>query len=266
VSGVVFGLGAFVLGVLGLGAPARAACPDGKGAAAVSAAAVEDDLTVVLSDGRRIRLAGLEVPFAGDGSVAGDGPVAGVARARLAGLVRGAAALSLVAAAEAPDRYGRLPAYLFADGAPVQAAMARAGFARVRWLPGEEACLADLIAAEGEARAAGLGLWTLPEYRVRDADDLSLREAAGLYGIVRGRVVSVNAGDSLVFVDFGRDYRSDFTVMVPRAVADRLAAEGRPAEGFAGRMVEVRGMIERNNGPAIRLNDPAEITTIADGG
>jgi hypothetical protein len=63
----------------------------------------------------------------------------------------------------------------------------------------------------------------------------------------------------MVFLDFGHDIRRDFTIMVPPAVADALAVAGRPVDGFARRRVRVRGVIEESNGPAIRLNDPAEI-------
>jgi hypothetical protein len=66
----------------------------------------------------------------------------------------------------------------------------------------------------------------------------------------------------MIFLDFGRDYRRDFTVMVPPAVAEALSEGGRSADTFDGRRVLVRGMIEESNGPAIRLNDPAEIEVL----
>jgi hypothetical protein len=69
----------------------------------------------------------------------------------------------------------------------------------------------------------------------------------------------------MIFLDFGRDFRRDFTVMVAPAVADLLKAEGRDPDGFAGKSVVVRGMIEEAGGPAIRLNDPAEIELTDDG-
>lgn len=245
------------------GVGAQAGCPDGHGSVAAHAASVEDGATVVLDDGRRMRLAGMEPPLPAIGQPEGS-PLADAARRRLGALVD-TASLTLVAAADDPDRYGRVPAYLFVDGVLVQATMMAAGLGRARWLPGEDACLPQLIAAEGQARAGRLGIWAEPDYQIRDVDDLSLAEDAGLYEIVRGRVVSVNTGRSIVFVDFGRDYRSDFTVLVPGPVADRLAADGRPADELVGKTVEVRGMIERNNGATIRLNDPAEIAVVADG-
>jgi hypothetical protein len=66
----------------------------------------------------------------------------------------------------------------------------------------------------------------------------------------------------MIFLDFGRNIRRDFTVLVTPPVAEGLAAAGLPAESLANRRVRVRGVIEESGGPAIRLNDPAEIELI----
>ncbi len=133
------------------------------------------------------------------------------------------------------------------------------GLVRARWFPDENGCFQRFLAAENAARAAERGLWAAPEYAIRKANDPSLTTRNGLYDLVEGRVVSVGHGSRMIFLDFGYDIRRDFTVMVPPAVAEALAAAGRPAEAFAKRRVRVRGVIEESNGPAIRLNDPAEI-------
>jgi hypothetical protein len=66
----------------------------------------------------------------------------------------------------------------------------------------------------------------------------------------------------MTFLDFGPVYRRDFTVMLTPAIAEKLNAN---ADGFANRRVRVRGVIEASGGPAIRLNDPAEIELIDTG-
>ena len=168
-------------------------------------------------------------------------------------------------AGEAADRYGRRRAYVFlADGRSVQTLLIGEGLARARWLPGEDGCFRSFLAGEKPARLALLGLWASPEYAVKSANDPSLPARNGLYDLVEGRVVSVGHGSRMIFLDFGRSIRRDFTVMVPPAVADALTAAGMPADGFAGRRVVVRGMIEEAGGPAMRLNDPAEIEIMDD--
>lgn len=108
------------------------------------------------------------------------------------------------------------------------------------------------------------GFWARAGGGVRSANDPYLLERNGLYELVEGRVLSVGRGARMLFLDFGRNYRQDFTVMVPPAVADRLAAAGLSSDDFANRRVRVRGVIEESGGPAIRLNDPAEIELLDD--
>jgi hypothetical protein len=66
----------------------------------------------------------------------------------------------------------------------------------------------------------------------------------------------------MIFLDFGRNFRQDFTVMLTPPVAEGLAAAGLPADGLAGKRLLVRGVIEDSGGPAIRLNDPAELEVL----
>ena len=68
----------------------------------------------------------------------------------------------------------------------------------------------------------------------------------------------------MIFLDFGRDYRRDFTVMVSPQVAKGLTAVGVSVDGLAGRRVRVRGVIEERSGPTIRLNNAAEIEVTDD--
>lgn len=161
------------------------------------------------------------------------------------------------------DRHGRTPAAVFLrDGTLLQQTLVAAGHARVRALPGEEACHEELLATEDLARRGAVGMWASPQTAIRSAEDSSLAERNGLYELVQGRVLSVGAGTRMIFLDFGRNYRQDFTVMVPPAVAKALADKGFAMESLEGRDVLVRGVIEESGGPAIRLGHPADIVLI----
>src|SRR5690606_42750 len=99
------------------------------------------------------------------------------------------------------------------------------GQARVYSLPDNRACLAELMAAEGRARAAGLGIWGDSYYRVRRADrPADLARLAGNYELVEGRVLSAEKVGAQVFLNFGRYYKEDFTAVID-ARAQRLFAE-----------------------------------------
>ncbi len=222
---------------------------------AVAVANVIDGDTLSLADGRTVHVAGIEAVKAGSGG-APVVPLAEAARREITRLVEG----SMVRVSPAPpaaDRYGRLHAAVrLADGRSLGTVLVAAGLARVRLFPGEKPCLASLFAAEAGARAARRGLWALPAFAVRQANDPSLLARTGLYELVEGRVASVGHGKYMVFLDFGRDYQRDFTIMVPTAMVDQLPV---PVDAFKGRQIRVRGVIEESGGPAIRLGAPEDI-------
>lgn len=243
-----------------------AACPAGDAPRTATVAAVLDGDTVQLDDGRVIRLAGIEAPKRPLG-VPAEAPwsPSAVARGGLERLVAGET-VGVALTAQEPDRHGRWRAHLFVGDANqwLQALLVAAGLARIHWLPGDSACIFALLDQEKAARAAGLGLWASPAYAVREAGDASLMSRNGLYELVEGRVASVGHGTYMIFLDFGRDYRRDFTIMVSPPVAGRLAEAGLAVDGLKDRRIRVRGVIEESGGPAIRLNDPAEIEVLDD--
>jgi endonuclease YncB( thermonuclease family) len=255
--------GAFVFALaVGFAAPVVAACPE-KGAGGGLVSAALDAATLRLNDGSPVRLAGVEAPRRPlELDADAPWPAGESGRAALERLAVGKA-VTLAETGDGPDRYGRRHAYVFLeDGRSLARLLLAEGAVRARWLPGESDCFPSFLGTEGKARAARTGLWALPEFDARSADDPSLNARNGLYDLVEGRVVSVGHGSRMIFLDFGHDYRRDFTVMVPPKVAEALAASGRDADSFSGRRVLVRGLIEESNGPAIRLNDPAEIDVL----
>ena len=175
-------------------------------------------------------------------------------------------ALQLAGVGAGPDRYGRVHAQVFlADGSWLQADLVGQGLARVRPLVGEEACIPALLEAEDAARTRALGIWADAQYRPLGANDPSLSQRNGIYEIVEGRVLSVGHGSYMVFLDFGPNYRRDFTVMIPPSVAEGLAEAGLPVDTLKGRLIRVRGVMEESGGPAIRVDHPTAIEVLDDG-
>jgi len=242
-------------------APAAASCPT-SGDAPLAVAAVTDGATFALADGSSVALAGVDPPRRPlDLAADAPWPIGEAARGSLAGaLAQGP--VTAAWASSAPDRYGRRRGYVFAGGQSVETMLLAAGLAEARWRPGEEACFASFAAVEDQAIAAGRGIWALPAFRPLAANDPSLAAENGLYRLVEGRVDSVGYGSRMIFLDFGRDFRRDFTVMVPQAVAAEMAAAGQPADTLVGRFVRVRGVIEETGGAAVRLNDAAELEVV----
>jgi endonuclease YncB( thermonuclease family) len=225
---------------------------------------VLDGSTFVLADGRTIRLAGLDVPRPGaPGERAGRRPAIAVAAQDTLSALLLAGAVGLAPLGDGTDRYGRILAHVVdVQGRWVQAELVSRGFGRVTMFPGEAVGLATLLTLEAEARSAKRGLWALPEFRVINSDE-AIRHLDS-FQLVQGRVRTVERKAGRTFVNFGEDWRSDFTVEIAARLRRQLAAVGLDPADYQGKMVRVRGWIKSRNGPLIELAQPEQIEVIAE--
>lgn len=232
-------------------------------------ARVIDGETLLLDDGREVRLMGSLKPGSRDPSTTSrDKTLAEQASQALAALVADRA-ITLRYEGRRRDRYGRVLAQVYVgDGSEavwVQERLIGDGLARAYALPGNAGCITALMAAESAARAAGRGLWGISSYGVHAAEDVRrLLSLGGQFTLVEGRVASVTRAQRITYLNFGADWRRDFTASIANAVVDRSAGGAEALAKLNGRRVRVRGWIERRNGPMIVLNSPDEIETVDD--
>jgi endonuclease YncB( thermonuclease family) len=224
---------------------------------------VIDGETVVLDDGQEMRLIGALAPKPDALSAgANEWPPAREAARALETLVADRS-IRLRFDGRKRDRYGRVlaQAYVVPRGAAgegggvwIQERLVRDGHARAYALPGNSGCLRALMAAEQEARDAQRGVWSREIYRVRAADDAeALLRLAGRFALVEGRVAEVWRGQRTTYLNFGTDWRHDFTASLASAALARSADGAAFVSGLTGKRVRVRGWIERRNGPMIVL-------------
>jgi endonuclease YncB( thermonuclease family) len=232
---------------LALAAGRAEAC--GAAAGNVQATAVEERGEIALADGRRLRLAGLDLPVPSRG----DPALATAARALLATRFVGReAALTLVSAA--PDRWDRALGDLAAPASAAEALIA-AGLARVRPEYETRGCEADRLALESAARAKGLGVWRDPDYVVlAAADRASLARRDGRFVIVEGVVRRVGHGRARLYLDLGG--RDALSVVASRKTQAAFQAAGAPLTVLAGEKIRVRGALDSRFGPQLEIVDP----------
>jgi hypothetical protein len=158
------------------------------------------------------------------------------------------------------DRYGRLTAQVaLADGELwLQAALVAEGILRAAPEAGEPACSAALLAFQRKARAARIGLWAEPRFALQNAGDLAaLNAAAGRFAVVEGIVTRVGEVGGRLFLDFGRRYMEDFTLVVSRDARPTFESAGIDLKALKGKKVRARGVLFPWGGPAIELRKPA---------
>ena len=249
----VFGLAALIAAAAAQAADKPSCKPATLGTAQVRS--VLDGRTVQLTDGREVRLAGIEVPQKHDSA----------AKVALESLVSGRDIALLRLGADS-DRYGRVVALVSVEpgvaeiGQSVQRALLAQGQARVTANIGDSACAANLLEAERTARASGLGLWADPYYVIRRAEDpAGILAVRGRFAVVEGKVLSVRESGATIYVNFGRRWSDDFTVTVQKRSERSFTAAGLELKKLAGQHVRVRGTIEERGGPWIEAARPEQI-------
>ena len=142
------------------------------------------------------------------------------------------------------DRYGRLVGFAFVGNAAqsVQQTLLEQGQARVSARVGDKACADALLHAEQAARAAKRGLWADPNFAPLSAENLDgLRAVRGRFTLVEGKVLSVRESGATIYVNFGRRWTRDFSVIILRRLGRAFAAAGLEPTSLAGRRIRVRG-------------------------
>lgn len=210
-------------------------------------------------------LAGIDIP---DGT-GGRATVAADAHRQLAELLTGQpVCLATAAGGDVAnlDRYGRLAAQVQrADGLWVQGRLLAEGLARVHPTPLARSRIAEMLALEARARADRRGLWRLASGRIQDAEAVD-PAATGLQ-IIEGRVLEAERRGDWWYLNFGADWRRDFTVTLHKRALPLFAASGIEPYALRGRVVRVRGFLQWLNGPMIEVLVPEqfEIAGIAGG-
>jgi len=231
-----------------------AECPT-SGARVVSFAKVTDGGGFVTADGEEVRLAGIIAPGRG-----GEAVLSGAAAAEqvLRTLLQNKT-LAITPAAAGRDRYGRTVAVVFADGAWVEAQLLKRGQVRAAPDLASAACARALLAAEDEGRVARAGHWRSGVFRVRKADEV---RGTGTFQIVEGTVTTATVNRGRAYINFGADYRSDFTVTVAPDDMKIFRSAKFDVRSLAGKHVRVRGWMEFYNGPEMTIAMPAAIEVL----
>jgi endonuclease YncB( thermonuclease family) len=256
-----------------LAGPAQADCEGEDGGGGV-VTEINDGETLILDDGRAVRLAGVLGPKRARGGPGSE------ARVEMENAVRELTLgkkVTLHVGERKRDRYGRLLAQVKVTGAEtpvwVQGKLVSDGLARVISSPDNRLCVAELLALENDARKSQNGLWRTGFFTVRhaDAEDLLFRLVDG-YEIVEGQVSNVTEIRGKTYINFGQNWRRDFTAFVS-ADSHRLfdaAQAGREAQvvslaGLGGRRIRVRGWMKNFNGPSITVTHPEQIEILDNG-
>jgi len=239
----------FLLALPALAQPA--ACPPPPATPPLAVRHVIDGDTLILADGRHVRLIGINTPETAKRDQPGE-PLAQEAKQALSALLAAHGnQVRLVFGAERKDRYGRTLAYVYTGSEPldVGAELLRQGLGLWIVIAPNAAHVACYPALETAARAARAGLWGLAEPPPLAAG--SLADRAGGFVLTGGTVTGVREPAGHLVIEL--DHTVELFIHRRRRQAFALDPATLP-----GRRFEARGWLYRyRNKPNLRLDDPA---------
>lgn len=227
---------------------AQESCKASIDTAAVSE--VRDGRTLLLADGRELRLAAIEVTEA--------------SRAVLQSLAA-RQTLRLEKLGPGQDRYGRLVAFAYTGDmqTSLQQTMIEQGHAQVSARIGDKHCADLLLARERAARAARRGIWADPNFAPLPSHDVTrITAVRGQFALIEGKVLSVRESGATIYANFGRRWTRDFAITILKRHRRDFAAAGIDPKELEGRRVRVRGWVEQRRGPMIEAAAPEQIEVV----
>lgn len=162
------------------------------------------------------------------------------------------------------DRMGHLLAHLAVKetGEWINGTLIENGYAYAITDATNPEMTAQLYTLEEKARALkNPGIWQDAISPVLTPDTAA--QGNGTLRIVEGRIVKSATSNNNLYLNFGNDYRKDFTVMITPSLRKILSHRGIDPMSFSGQTVRVRGWIRDRNGPFMELETPERLEILS---
>lgn len=219
-------------------------------------------LTVKLDDGRFIHLAGLDFP---DLDYYDPGDLSVTAVKILNDFLKGKAVIIYQTRSPNQGRVNRLGheiAHLVRldKDVWVQGMILSLGLARVRTTKYNPEMAEQMLQLEQRARKKEDGLWGISEYPILNPK--TAENYIGSYQIVEGAITKVARQKNTLYLNFGQNWRKDFTVSIKSSDLRGFLKSGTDPQSWGGKTIRVRGWIESWNGPHIKIDHPQRLETL----
>ncbi len=215
-----------------------------------------DAKTVLMSDGKIIRLVGFDYPDVPEAAFDVDG------KERLATLMKKGDEFmiwqTLSVKYGRTNRMGHILAHLQnkKTGQWVNGEMVARGAAYAYTDVSNADMAEDLLRLEAQARKDKKGIWKENSgFGITQAD--AADSAIGRFAIVEGTITRAATASNNLYLNFGADSRKDFTVMISAPLRKQMARDGLDPFSLGGKSIRVRGWVRAWNGPFMEL-DSAE--------
>ncbi len=199
---------------------------------------VYDGDTVVLEDGRKVRLLGINTPEVQHRDKMADAGGDEAKRWLIDKLQN--TKVRLETDAEKTDKYHRTLAHLFTEKKEhINLQLVEAGLAEASIYPPNLLYVDELVKAQDQAEQSKLGIWQRPEYAPMPVSSLTEAGHTGWTRLV-GKVVNIRTTRKSVYLEFS----DSFAARIESKWADLFP----DVNDYVGKNVEVRGWLNKNRG------------------
>jgi endonuclease YncB( thermonuclease family) len=175
------------------------------------------------------------------------------------------------------DPYNRVLGHVFLRNGTRQAwvngGLVQSGVAHVYTFPDNRVYGPELQRLEAAARSEKRGLWALPRWQVHDSGTCCAETDIGRFVLVQGKVKTVANVGNRTFLNFGDDWRTDFSVVIDRKQEKFFRPANKKGEkrskaapfnwnDYLGKTVLVRGVAQPVNGVLVRVTHPEQLQVI----
>jgi endonuclease YncB( thermonuclease family) len=146
------------------------------------------------------------------------------------------------------------------DGMWLQGALIYAGLGFVMTSESNPELAERMYKVEEDARKRKAGLWADPRWGILTPEQVPA--FVNEFRIVEGTVFSTAMRNNVFYINFGRDWKTDFTVSVPSNRRVAFARAGMDMQKLNGKHIRVRGWVRHYNGPMIEVTHPQQIEVL----
>ncbi len=221
-------------------------------------------LGVKLEDGRIIHLTGLDYP---DLDYYDPGDYAVTAQKLLEDFLKNQKVIIYQTKTKEKGRINRMGHHIAHlvranDQVWTQGLLLSLGVARVRTTKYNPEMAEQMLALEDKARKEKSGLWAIDKFSVLSPDNVKAK--IGSYQIVEGVVRNITMYKNKIYLNFGFDWREDFTVSISAFNLRSFKEKDINPRKLKGKRIRVRGWIESYNGPYIDIDHAGRIEALFD--
>jgi len=147
------------------------------------------------------------------------------------------------------------------DGLFIQQDMVEKGLAFAYPSQSHNAVADILYAAEAKARIDKVGFWADDQWKIISADNANEAEL-NRFAIVEGTVKKVASRNNVIYLNFGDNWKDDFTVSMSSDLRRTFAKSNINVMQLGGQTIRARGWMRDYNGAYIEIFDPSQIEVI----